>query len=333
MYKTLQFHPKDLDLKQFTFLVTGGAGFIGSHITEYLLEHGAGKVIVLDNLCEGSKQNLEHLLGFEGLEFVEGDICDLPLLQNLMQGVDYVLHQAALGSVPRSIKNPILTNNSNVTGFLNVLESAKNAGVKSFVYASSSSVYGDHQSLPKIESQIGNALSPYAVSKRVNELYAEVFWKSYNFQTIGLRYFNVFGPRQKPDGPYAAVIPLFIQSLVDNIPAYINGDGLQTRDFTFVENAVQANIRALFTTNPESFGKFFNVAVGERVSVLEMYNLLRSFYGSELNPIHRDEREGDIRDSLANIEMARNLLGYNPTVKMEEGLKLTLKWFTSKFVK
>jgi UDP-N-acetylglucosamine/UDP-N-acetylgalactosamine 4-epimerase len=246
MYKEVQFHPQDVSLKDSVFLVTGGAGFIGSHIVEYLLSHGAGKVKVLDNLSEGRISNLDHLKHHAALEFIEGDCCNTQLVKSLMEGVQYVSHQAALGSVPRSIKTPLATNEANVTGFLNVLNAAREAGVKQMVYASSSSVYGDHPQLPKVEQQTGNLLSPYAVSKMVNELYASVFHRTYGMQVCGLRYFNIFGPRQRPDGPYAAVIPLFISAIRSGQPVYINGDGLQTRDFTYVENAVQANIRALF---------------------------------------------------------------------------------------
>jgi UDP-N-acetylglucosamine 4-epimerase len=327
MYKEVQFHPQDVSLKDSVFLVTGGAGFIGSHIVEYLLSHGAGKVKVLDNLSEGRISNLDHLKHHAALEFIEGDCCNTQLVKSLMEGVQYVSHQAALGSVPRSIKTPLATNEANVTGFLNVLNAAREAGVKQMVYASSSSVYGDHPQLPKVEHQTGNLLSPYAVSKMVNELYAAVFHRTYGMQVCGLRYFNIFGPRQRPDGPYAAVIPLFISAIRSGQPVYINGDGLQTRDFTYVENAVQANIRALFPKKDDAMGKVYNVAVGERVTVLKMYEMLCELGQAEPQAIHRAEREGDIRDSLADISSGGNYLGYAPAVKMAEGLRRTFDWF------
>ncbi|MFN4122761.1 MAG: SDR family oxidoreductase [Flavobacteriales bacterium] len=321
-----KFHQHDQQIQDAIFLVTGGAGFIGSHIIDYLMQFGAKKVIALDNLCEGRMINIEAHLHNPSFQFVEADICDEQTVMNIMREVDYVSHQAALGSVPRSIKNPIATNKANIDGFLNVLWAAKECKVRRMVYASSSSVYGDHPVLPKVEHQIGNPLSPYAVSKRVNELYAEVFFKTYGLEVIGLRYFNIFGPKQNPEGPYAAVIPLFVQALMTNEAPFLNGDGLQTRDFTFVENAVQANIKALFTAHPEAAGKVYNVAVGERISVKEMYEILRNFAGSNLQAKHREDRPGDIRDSLADISAANQFLGYQPGVKMREGLKLTFDW-------
>jgi len=327
MYEDKHFHEDDQQFRASTFLVTGGAGFVGSHIVEYLLAHGAKEVRVIDNLSEGRLVNLEHLKHDDRLRFTEADITDEETVVKIMEGVDYVSHQAALGSVPRSMKNPLATNHANVTGFLTVLDAARRANVKRFVYASSSSVYGDHPVLPKVESQIGRPLSPYAVSKRVNELYADVFNTSYGMQIVGLRYFNIFGPRQNPDGPYAAVIPLFIRSLMNGDSAMINGDGGQTRDFTYVENAVQANIRSLFTNVDGAMGKVYNIAVGERISVLEMYKILKECTGSDINATHRPEREGDIRDSLADISLANHYLGYQPEVTMLEGLRMTCDWF------
>ncbi len=327
MYQHVRFHSDEATFRKSTFLVTGGAGFIGSHIVDYLLEHGAAEVRVVDNLSEGRFENIQHWMQDSRFRFFEGDICDQKLMEEVMAGVDYVSHQAALGSVPRSIRTPQITNEANVTGFLSVLDHARRAGVKRMVFASSSSVYGDHPVLPKVESQIGNPLSPYAVTKRVNELYADVFGRTYGMELIGFRYFNIFGPRQRPDGPYAAVVPLFIQSIFDSSPAFVNGDGGQTRDFTFVENAVQANIRGLFSEHPDAIGKVYNVAVGERVSILEMYEILRGFAGQGLDPVHRETREGDIRDSLADISLAKTYLGYNPQVKMNEGLSRTLESF------
>lgn len=329
MYQAVHFHPADFDLSSSRFLVTGGAGFIGSHIVEYLLQHGAALVRVVDNLSEGSLGNLEHLKAYNALEFYEGDCSDAAFMTKMMDGIDYVSHQAALGSVPRSIKFPLATNQANVTGFLTVLNAAREANVKRMVFASSSSVYGDHPQLPKKEELTGNLLSPYAVSKKVNEMYAEVFHRIYGMEVCGLRYFNIFGPRQKTDGPYAAVIPLFIDAIRADKPVYINGDGLQTRDFTFVENAVQANVRALTCATSSAMGRVYNIAVGERVTVLRMYEMLCEQAGANPQAVHRAEREGDIRDSLADISAAAKNLGYIPAVKMQEGLERTFNWFVN----
>lgn len=322
---TRQYHTDDLS--KYSFLVTGGAGFIGSNIVEYLLTFNAKKVRVLDNLSEGYKANLAEFESNPAFEFVEGDITSLDDCRNACDGIDYVLHQAALGSVPRSIKTPEKTNAANVDGFLNMLIAARDANVKRFVYASSSSVYGDHPALPKLEDNTGNPLSPYAVSKYVNELYANVFHKCYGMEVIGLRYFNIFGPRQSPKGAYAAVIPLFINGIFTNTPPYINGDGEQTRDFTFVENAVQANVRALFTTHPNAVGQVYNVAVGERITINHLFNELARLAGSDMKAIHREDRAGDIRNSLADTSKAHELLGYDPQVRVNEGLQITLDWF------
>lgn len=325
------FHSRDIASS--SFLVTGGSGFIGSHIVEYLVRYKAGKIRILDNLMTSKISNLNEFIGQPGVEFIEGDIRDTKTCESACEGIDFVSHQAALGSVPRSFRDPQTTHAINSTGFLNMLVAARDAGVKRFVYASSSSVYGDHPALPKKENQTGNLLSPYAISKKSNELYAGVFASAYQMEIIGLRYFNVFGPRQSPDGPYAAVIPLFMQGLLENIPPNIDGDGEQSRDFTFVENAVQANILALLTDNKEALSKIFNVAVGERTSVNMLFDTIASGAGSSLRPVYRAARTGDIRDSLADISLAEKLLSYHPTVTLKEGLRITLEWFRETLVK
>lgn len=327
MYST-PFHTIDLSNK--TFLVTGGAGFIGSNIVEYLFKYNAKKVIVLDNLATGFEDNLKPYLPLANFQFIKGDICNIDDCNKACVGVDYVFHQAALGSVPRSIKNPIATHNVNATGFINVLLAARDANIKRVVYASSSSVYGDSKVLPKVENQIGKQLSPYAVSKMTNELYGEIFAKTYNMEIIGLRYFNIFGPRQNPQGEYAAAIPLFINALLNNTAPAINGDGEQTRDFTFVENAVQANIKGMFELNVKTDGTIFNIAVGERVSLNQLIEILKKLIGTTIQQTYRADRPGDVRDSLADISKAKNAINYQPQVKIEEGLKYTLAWFKSK---
>jgi len=325
----MQFHTTDITQK--SFLVTGGAGFIGSHIVEYLLAQGAGKVRVLDNFMTGFRKNLEPFESNPAFELIEGDIRDFDTCMKACSGIDHVTHQAALGSVPRSVKDPVTSNEVNVTGFLNMITAAKDCAVKSFVYASSSSVYGDEPNLPKVEERVGNPLSPYAVTKKTNELYADVFGKLYGLKVVGLRYFNVFGPRQDPDGPYAAVIPLFVSGILKQTPVYINGDGEQTRDFTFVDNAVQANIRGMLTENNEAFGEAYNVAVGENFSVNFLYESIREMLGVAHEATYREPREGDIRNSLANISKAQNLLGYQPTQRFMDGLKQTVAFFKEKY--
>lgn len=319
------FHTEDLS--NYNFLVTGGAGFIGSHITEYLLKNGAGKVRVLDNLATGLQKNIDLFKDYTNFEFVEGDIRNAETCRKACEGIDYVSHQAALGSVPRSIKDPITSNEVNVGGFVNMLTAAKDAGVKTFVYASSSSVYGDEPNLPKREEKVGNCLSPYAVTKKANELYAGVFAELYGMKLVGYRYFNVFGPRQDPDGPYAAVIPLFVSGIMKKTPVYINGDGEQTRDFTFVDNAVQANVRGMLCKNEAAFGKVYNVAVGENFSVNFLYNEIRNILGADHEATYREPRAGDVRNSLADITMARELLGYEPTKRFMDGLVQTVDFF------
>jgi UDP-N-acetylglucosamine/UDP-N-acetylgalactosamine 4-epimerase len=326
-----QFHTKDISHS--AFLVTGGAGFIGSHIVEYLLTNGAGKVRVLDNLETGFARNVDLFKHYPAFEFIKGDIRSVDDCNRACKSINYVSHQAALGSVPRSILDPVTSNDVNVTGFVNIITAAKDAGVNTFVYASSSSVYGDEPTLPKIEDRVGNPLSPYAVTKKTDELYAAVFARLYGMKVIGLRYFNVFGPRQDPDGPYAAVIPLFVKGILNNTPVYINGDGEQTRDFTFVANAVQANIRSMLTDNMEAFGHAYNVAVGENFSVNLLYSSIRKMLGAEHQPTYRDARTGDIRNSLADIGKAAGLLGYTPVKRFMDGLDETVAYFKDLYVK
>lgn len=322
-------HP---DLSDKSFLITGGAGFIGSHLTAYLLKNGAKKVRVLDNFLTGFASNIEPFKKYQSFEFIEGDIRDFDTCQKACEDIEFVSHQAALGSVPRSVKDPVTSNEVNVTGFLNMLTAAKDSpSVKTFVYASSSSVYGDEPNLPKVESRVGNPLSPYAVTKKTNELYAAVFAALYDMQVIGFRYFNVFGPRQDPDGPYAAVIPLFVSGIIHQTPVYINGDGEQTRDFTYVDNAVQANVLGMLTTNKDAFGKAYNIAVGEKFSVNEMYTAIAKLLDSNHAATYRDPREGDIRNSLADTSLAESLLGYRPTHRFHEGLKETVAFFKEKY--
>ena len=324
MYTT-PFHTADITDK--AFLVTGGAGFIGSNIVEYLLKHKARRVVVLDNLATGFEENIAPYKSLPAFEFIKGDICILDDCHRACAGIDYVFHQAALGSVPRSIQNPIATHNVNATGFINVLIAARDAKVKRVVYASSSSVYGDSKILPKVEDQIGKQLSPYAVSKMTNELYGAIFAKTYDMEVIGLRYFNIFGPRQNPKGEYAAAIPLFINALIHNQAPAINGDGEQTRDFTFVANAVQANVKAMLTPGINTQGDVFNIAVGERISLNRLIGVLKKQTGATVEQTYRAERAGDVRDSLADISKAQTILGYDPAYKIEAGLQLTLAWF------
>ena len=320
-----QYHNQDLS--QLSFLVTGGAGFIGSNIVEYLLKYGAKKVRVLDNFSNGYRENLTEFMNNPSFELLEGDIRDLETCKRAMDGIDYVTHQAALGSVPRSINDPSTSNEVNISGFLNMLIALKESKtVKRMMYAASSSTYGDSKALPKVEDTIGRPLSPYAVTKYVNELYADVFGKTYGTDVIGLRYFNVFGPKQSPNGAYAAVIPLFMQALKDNKPSKINGDGEQTRDFTFVDNAVQANIRGFFAPK-EAANEVFNVACGERITVNYLWDSLKAAADSDLDAVYGPPRQGDVRDSLADISKAENLLGYKPKYTVREGLKITWDYF------
>ena len=325
------FHSEDISNK--SFLVTGGAGFIGSHISEYLLTHGAGKVRVLDNMVNGFDTNLSLLKEYPAFEFLQGDIRNEQLCQQACEGIDYVSHQAALGSVPRSIKEPVYFNEVNVGGFVNMLKASVDNKVKQFVYASSSSVYGDEPTLPKKEERVGNCLSPYAATKKTNELYAQVFADVYGLKIMGFRYFNIFGPRQDPDGPYAAVIPLFVKGIINRTPVYINGDGDQTRDFTFVENAVQVNIKGMLSQKEAALKKVYNVAVGEKFTVNDLYNSCKQQLNSDWAPTYREPRDGDIRHSLADISLARTFLDYQPTKRFETGLIETIEYFKNIYSK
>jgi UDP-N-acetylglucosamine 4-epimerase len=309
-------------------LVTGGAGFIGSNLTEFLLKKpGVELVRVFDNLATGSVKNIGEFESNPKFEFVQGDIRDYEACLSACKGIDLISHQAALGSVPRSINDPRTTNDVNITGTLNIFTAAKEKKIKRVVYAASSSTYGDHPGLPKQEDRIGKPLSPYAVTKYVNELYADVYARTYGLELIGLRYFNVFGPRQNPNGPYAAVIPLFIRSVLDNEPPLINGDGEHSRDFTFVGSAVHANDRALFASNPEAVNQVYNIAFGERTSLNQLFEMIKEIAGSDLAPKYGPERKGDVKHSLADISKAKQLLDYNPQTGIREGLKKAFEWY------
>jgi UDP-N-acetylglucosamine 4-epimerase len=315
-------------------LVTGGAGFIGSHLAEKLLQdERVKKVRVLDNLATGSANNIESFSKSPKFEFVEGDIRNYATCLSACTDIDLISHQAALGSVPRSIADPLTTNEVNITGTLHIFTAAKEKNIKRVVYAASSSTYGDHPGLPKVEDRIGKPLSPYAVTKYVNELYAGVYGSLYGIEFIGLRYFNIFGPRQNPQGPYAAVIPLFVKALLENKPPLINGDGHHSRDFTFVDNAVQANILSLFTANNAAVNNVYNIACGHQTSLLELFNALKREAGSDLQPTHGPERKGDVKHSLADIAKAKNLLGYDPSISVEDGLKKTFRWYKEQATK
>lgn len=315
-------------------LITGGAGFIGSNLAEELLERGH-VVRILDNFATGKIENLLPLLEKypEALTLQVGDIRNLDDCKKATEGIDYVFHEAALGSVPRSIKDPITSNDVNVTGFLNMLVASRDAAVKRFIYAASSSTYGDSKSLPKVEDVIGKPLSPYAITKYVNELYADVFSKTYGIETIGLRYFNVFGRRQDPNGAYAAVIPLFVKKLMAHEPPVINGDGEYSRDFTYIDNVIQMNLLAMETTNPESVNTVYNTAYGERTTLNQLVQYLKEYlseYDSAIADVevkHGPNRAGDIPHSLANIDKARELLKYDPKFSMKQGLKEAVKWY------
>lgn len=331
---------RSLQIQPATWLITGVAGFIGSNLLETLLKLEQ-KVVGLDNYATGHKRNLDLVksavspVQWRNFRMIADDICTLEVCRSACHGVDYVLHQAALGSVPRSLENPILTNQSNIDGFLNMLTASRDAGVKRFVYAASSSTYGDHQALPKVEENIGNPLSPYAVTKYVNELYAGVFARCYGFKTIGLRYFNIFGQRQDPEGAYAAVIPKWVAGMIKNIPIYVNGDGETSRDFCYIENAVQANLLSATTDKPEAVDQVYNVAVGDRTSLNQLFDMIRALleprfpHLKDFRPTYRDFRAGDVRHSLANISKAQRFLGYTPTHRINEGLKEAMDWYVA----
>ena len=355
------------DLSKFKFLVTGGAGFIGSNIVEYLIKYNAGHVRVLDNLSNGYFENIKDFMGLPNFEFILGDIRNLETCKKAIEGMDFVSHQAALGSVPRSIADPITSNEVNVSGFLNMLTAVKDApNIKQMVYAASSSTYGDSPTLPKVEGNEGNPLSPYAVTKLVNELYAEVYSKVYGLHTIGLRYFNVFGPKQNPNNPYAAVIPIFCKAFIEGKTPTINGDGLTSRDFTFVENAVQANVRAMLlgvekslerlggleslelnplnsetlnskpsTLNSEALNplyvlqkhEVFNMACGDQVTLNEMIEMLNQLSGQQITPIYGPERKGDVKHSKASINKISSFINYEPQFRFQKGLEIVFEWY------
>lgn len=313
-------------------LITGGAGFIGSNLCDYFVNKGY-EVVCLDNFATGYLHNLDKIINNSNFTLIEGDIRNFENCQKAVQGADFVLHQAALGSVPRSINDPITTNEVNISGFLNMLTAARDAKVKRFVYAASSSTYGDSQGLPKVEDVIGKPLSPYAITKYVNELYAEIFSKTYGLETIGLRYFNVFGRKQDPNGAYAAVIPKFVMQFMNYESPVINGDGNNSRDFTYIDNVIQMNELAITTQNPEALNTVYNTAFGDRTTLIQLTILLKKYLTafdtkiSDVEVLHAPNRAGDIPHSLASIEKARFLLGYNPQFSMEEGLKVAVAWY------
>ncbi len=315
-----------------SILITGGAGFIGSNLCEYFLSKG-NKVVCLDNFATGHLYNIENLLANENFTLIKGDIRNSEDCAKAVQNIDYVLHEAALGSVPRSINDPVTTNDVNVSGFLNMLVASRDAGVKRFIYAASSSTYGDSEGLPKVEHVIGKPLSPYAITKYVNELYAEIFSKAYGLETIGLRYFNVFGRKQDPNGAYAAVIPKFVMQLMNNESPIVNGDGNYSRDFTYIDNVIQMNELAMLTTNKDALNTVYNTAFGDRTTLNDMIFYLKKYLSDydtsiqNIEVIHGEARKGDIPHSLASIDKAKKLLNYNPKYSFQDGLKEAVNWY------
>src|SRR5690554_2682165 len=313
-------------------LITGGAGFIGSNLCEHFLAK-SHQVTCLDNFATGHRHNIEHLFSNPDFQLIEGDIRSIKDCHKAVEGVDYVLHQAALGSVPRSINDPITSNDTNVSGFLNMLVAARDAGVKRFVYAASSSTYGDSESLPKVEDKIGKPLSPYAITKYVNELYADVFSKTYGMECIGLRYFNVFGRRQDPNGAYAAVIPLFVKKFMTHESPVINGDGSYSRDFTYIDNVVQMNLLAITSDNEAALNQIYNTAVGDRTTLVQLTELLKKHLAvfdesiEDIEILHGPNRKGDIPHSLASVEKAERLLNYKPTHFIDQGIEEAISWY------
>lgn len=317
-------------------LVTGGAGFIGSNLCDNLLKLN-NNIVCLDNFSTGKRENIEEFLLNPNFTLIEGDIRNLSVCRKAVEGTDYVLHEAALGSVPRSIKDPITSNEVNISGFLNMLVASRDAKVRRFVYAASSSTYGDSETLPKVEDNIGKPLSPYAITKYVNELYADIFAKTYEMETVGLRYFNVFGRRQDPNGAYAAVIPLFVKKLINHESPVINGDGEYSRDFTYIDNVIQMNLLALSTTNPEAINQVYNTAFGERTTLNQLVQYLKEFLSdydpgiNDVKIVHGPNRQGDIPHSLANVDKARKMLDYDPKYSMKEGLREAVKWYWARY--
>ena len=322
----------DTSISNKKILVTGGAGFIGANLCEALLQMN-NTVVCLDNFATGKRENIAPLLANKNFSLQQGDIRNLEDCKTAVAGVDYVLHQAALGSVPRSIKDPITSNQVNVSGFLNMLVASRDAGVKRFIYAASSSTYGDSEAMPKVEEVIGKPLSPYAITKYVNELYADIFSKTYGLETIGLRYFNVFGRKQDPNGAYAAVIPKFVSQLMAGDSPVINGDGSYSRDFTYIDNVIQANILSMLTNNPEAINTVYNVAYGDRNTLNDLMGYLKENLAvfnpeiAEIAPIYGPNRAGDIPHSHASVEKAKKLLLYNPKYSLQEGLKEAVQWY------
>jgi UDP-N-acetylglucosamine/UDP-N-acetylgalactosamine 4-epimerase len=314
-------------IKESTFLVTGGAGFIGSNLCEFLTLNQAKKVICLDNLFNSNQDNIKELLTKPNFEFVIGDINDLNLLNRLTKDIDFVLHQAAWGSVPRSMTMPFEYHLNNVDGTLNIFESARINKVKKVVYASSSSVYGDHPSLPKVEGIEGNILSPYALTKSINEKHGKLYWDVYKVPTIGLRYFNVFGRKQNPQGEYAAVIPRFISKIINNQPIQVFGDGDQSRDFTYIDNVIEANLKACFFSKQESYGKSFNIAFGEKVTINELIDKIKKELKTNAKVVFSNDRLGDIKHSMADITLAKKHFSYSPTFDFSKGMEMYIEWY------